>query len=285
MAITTLAGINAGLQYPLAFARNPSSMFAFPYVKNGMYNNGSPGGLPLAQVAPSPGVSGAALTSLNPGSFLFRNPVSGNSYLAGFRRRFTSNQSTTGGSMVIDRLWDNSGLSVTLTSAQTVNSVAWPARDANQSVNGEGVYIALEISASVGAGAPVYSLSYTNQAGTAGRTATGMATATASASLGHWMIFALQAGDTGVRSIQTYTSSFSMTSGSISLVAFRVISMFCGETAGGSTPSQIPQSMFFDALGCGFPRIWNDSVLQLINLPGSAQTPTGESGAILIAQG
>jgi hypothetical protein len=121
-----------------------------------------------------------------------------------------------------DLLWSNSGITITSTSSQTVNSVAWPARDINGSTDGEGVYVALELRTTSGAGAPSFSMSYTNSAGTSGRTGTGvMGAAGTTAGAGAWYVIGLQAGDTGVRSIQSITLSATWTSGSAGLVAFR----------------------------------------------------------------
>lgn len=125
--------------------------------------------------------------------------------------------------LLCDRLWHNSGIVVTTTTAQTINSVAWPARDKNGSTNGAGVYIGLEISTATGAGASVISISYTNQDGTAGKTGTATPLYAASSIAGSFYRFNLAAGDTGVRSIQTYTSTVSMTSGVVHLVAYRVL--------------------------------------------------------------
>ncbi|MBF9664229.1 hypothetical protein, partial [Streptococcus pseudopneumoniae] len=76
-------------------------------------------------------------------------PASGNTHLsyAGF---FSSAQ---GGLVLLcDRLWHNSGFNVTLTTAQTVNSVTFPERDMDGTTNGEGVFVGVEVSGAMGAG-------------------------------------------------------------------------------------------------------------------------------------
>src|SRR4051812_16106248 len=92
------------------------------------------------------GVGGETLSSTGsqpagvPGQIPFFDPDGGkNAYLA--KWTMGSGPATGGYAILVDRLWQNSGLSATLTTAQTVNSVAWPARDNNGSTNGEGVFL------------------------------------------------------------------------------------------------------------------------------------------------
>lgn len=155
-------------------------------------------GIPGAAVAPTPGLTGAALTSY--AGQIPVPPASGNTHLS-----YVSFVSQAQGGMVLlcDRLWHNSGLNVTLTTAQTVGSVAFPARDADGTTNGEGVFLGVEVSAATGAGTPTITVSYTNQAGTAGRTATNTDATVATSAVGTFYRIGLQAGDTGVRSVQS----------------------------------------------------------------------------------
>lgn len=166
-------------------------------------------------------LAGVALTNPVTGQIPFTNPSGGNKSRI---IRWTAAHTTAGGMLLLcDRLWHNGGINITSATAQTVNSVAWPARDLADTTNGDGVLIALEVSTNVGAGTPTLTLGYTNQAGTAGRTATNVLATTASATVGACYVFGLQAGDTGVRSIQTYTQSATWTGGTVNLVAYRVI--------------------------------------------------------------
>lgn len=258
MAITTLAGVEAGLTYPNVLAKgatnqansNSQWMTSFYFA-----------GYPVAATAPTPGVSGAALTSYT-GQIPFTNPVSGNTYLAALRRPFLSDviSSAQRTLMIVDRLWHNSGLDRTLTTAQTVNSVAWPARDLNGSTNGEGVYLAIEISTTMGTGGPTITVSYTNSAGTSGRTGVGILPTRTSAPQGHWFPIGLQAGDTGVRSVQSVTFSVSWgTAGVLHLVAYRPVAMI-NFSAGAS------QYSADDALTLAMPQLWGNSVLQTVSV-------------------
>ena len=126
--------------------------------------------------------------------------------------------------MVMDFLWVNTGLVVTTTTAQTVNSVAFPARDMDGSTTGNGVGIAVLVTTATTNAAAItnMTMSYTSSAGVAGRTAT-MASFPATANAGTLVPFQLQAGDEGVQSVQSVTLGTSLVTGAISLVAYRMI--------------------------------------------------------------
>lgn len=130
--------------------------------------------------------------------------------------------SSTGVGILVDVLWVNNGLVVTTLVAQAVNSVAFPARDSNGTVNGNGCKVGiLVVTATTNAAAiTTITMSYTNQAGTAGRTAT-MSSFPATCTAGSVIYFQLQAGDTGVQSIQSVTLGTSMVTGAISLIVIR----------------------------------------------------------------
>jgi hypothetical protein len=212
MAISTLSGANAGAGYTFELCKPIAATATVPIPVTWFYLAGQPG----AAAAPSPGMSGAALTSYA-GQVPFNNPVSGNTYLMNMR----AGSNGTGTIVVADRLWHNSGIDVTNTGSQTVNSAAWPARDANGSTNGEGVFIALEVVTATGAGTPTITVGYTNSDGTAGRTGTNIVSTVASSGSGYFYYISLQDGDKGVRSVQTVQLSATWTSGTVSLVAFR----------------------------------------------------------------
>jgi hypothetical protein len=210
-------------------------------------------GYPPAAVAPSPGLNGAALTSYA-GQIDFTNPASGNAYLAALFCGQTL-ASLTGYFILYDRLWHNSGISITTTTEQAITSPTWPARDRVGSTNGDGVFVAIEVSTGVGAGAIANTtLNYTNSAGTAGRT--GVLPPTPSAPnprAGNFLMFSLQAGDAGVRSVEGLTLGTSWVSGTIHLVAVRPIALV-------PAPSAV-DSFNFDAISLGFPRLYDNSVL------------------------
>lgn len=267
MAITTLDGALAGMAPPQLFSKAVTGTLVAGRPFSPFYLAGIPG----AAAAPAPGIGGAALTS-----YAGQIPVpaaSGNTHLA----RFSGVNSAQAGILLLcDRLWHNSGVVVTTTTAQTVNSVAWPARDLTGTTDGAGVYIGLEIVTATGAGAATPSISYTNSANTSGRTSTTVDTYAASSAAGMFYRLGLQAGDVGVRSIQSVTLGVSMTSGSISLVAYRILAMLELPAAG------IPNAV--DALTSGMPRLYDNTVPFLIFIPQT--TTTGQlSGSVVFTQG
>jgi hypothetical protein len=183
---------------------------------------------------------------------------------------------------IIDRLWHAGTFTGNTASVQTVNSVAWPARDRNQSSDGEGVMIA--ITGTSGANGPVnnssFSVSYTNSSGTAGRT--GLAFNTAFTPSGQaWVKIALDAGDTGVRSVQSVTVGGSLGAYDFHLVAFRAL---CRITR---TVPAVDQSgtIFADGIALGLPEVFDNSVLCWLNQNYANGTSSGSDVYVKWAQG
>ncbi len=176
-------------------------------------------GRPGAGSAPSPGLNGEQVSSATAGTLSVTDAATGQNYLAGLALTATAVASL----MLYDRLWQNSGITVTTTTAQTISAaVALPARDENGAALGENVEAWLEVYTATGNGSPVTgaTISYTNSAGTAGRTGT-IDSIAATAVAGTMVPISLQAGDTGVRSIQSITLGTSLVSGSVGLVLIR----------------------------------------------------------------
>lgn len=267
MTITTVDGLLAGMQPPQDIVK----VGAGTQVAGRFYSLAYATGRPGAITNGTPGVAGTAVTSIT-GQIPFNNPVSGNTYLA----RFEASASQAGTLYLCDRLWYNTGLSVTSTSPQTVNSAAWPARDLDGSTNGNGVLVGLEITSAMGSGTPTLTLGYTNSANDGSQTATQMGATTASAAVGSFWTFGLAAGSLGVRSIQTLTLSGSWTSGAFSLVAYRVLAMLPVPTAN--------LSFAIDALTSGFPKLYNNTVPFLLWLSSSTTAPN-VTGRVVYAQG
>jgi hypothetical protein len=267
MAITTLDGAIAGMRKPEYISKAVTGTMVAGRPHTLFYQAGMPG----AAVANSSGMAGAALTTYA-GQIPFTNPSSGNAYLARFQAQCT----IAGTLLLCDRLWHQSGIAVTTTTAQTINSVAFPARDTNESTNGEGVYIGLEVTATVGTGAATPTISYTDQSGNAGATGAMIVPYVASSIQGSFYPFSLAAGDTGVRSVQTVTLGVSMTSGSVNLVAYRVLAAL--ELTAGQIPSAL------DSITGGFPQMYDNTVPFLIFIP-STTTTSNISGQIVLTHG
>lgn len=265
MAITTLDGALAGMQPPEDILKVGAATVAGRFYSP-FYVAGRPG----AAVAPTPGLGGTALTAYA-GQIPFTDPVSGNSYLA----RFGGGCNVAGILLLCDRLWHNSGIVVTQTTAQTINSVTFPARDRNGSTDGEGVMIGVEVSTVMGAGTPTWTMGYTASDGTSGRSIVTAAQA-ATMAVGSFIPIPLAAGDRGVRSIQTWQQSATMTSGVYHLVAYRVLARY--------PVNPTAQSPFLDAISGGFVRLHNDTVPFLLWLPSTTTAPT-ISAELTVSQG
>jgi len=267
MAIVNLDGAIAGMQYPREFVKTVTGTLVAGRPHSTFYLAGIPG----AAAAPTPGLAGAALTSYA-GQIPFTNPGAGNSYLA----RLQAQATIPGTILLLDRLWHNSGFTITSTGAQTVNSVTLPARDVAGATSGDGVFCAVEVSGATGAGTPTFTISYTNQAGTGSRTGTGIIAGIASSIAGSFYLLGLQAGDTGIRSIQTFTLSATWTSGTIHLVMYRVLARL--ELTAAHTPNAI------DAITSGFPRLYDNTVPFVVFVP-STTTTSNISGYTIWTQG
>lgn len=261
MAITTIDGLIAGMRPP-----EPLLKIGAATVVGRHYSPFYVAGVPGAAAAPSPGIGGAALTTYA-GQIPWTNPGSGNSYLA----RLAANCNVAGTLLLCDRLWHNSGINVTLNTSQNINSTAWPARDNTGTTNGAGVLIGVEVSTVMGAGTPTWTMGYTNQAGTAGRSIATAAQA-ATMAVGSFIPMQLAAGDTGVRSIQTWQQSATMTSGAYHLVAYRMLARVPVSVA--NVDSAV------DAIQCGMPRMYDNTVPFLLWLPSTTTAPVLQGEAI-----
>jgi len=199
-------------------------------------------------------LNGVTLTSAN-GGIYFANAAGGDTaYLA--RMNSTMGRQSAamahGVHLLCDRLWHNGGITITSTSAQNITSPTWPARDINGATAGDGVLIGVEVEVTTGAGTPTFTMSYTNSDGTSGRSANGVIAGTATSVGGTFYLMGLQAGDTGVQSVQSFTLSATWTSGTIHLVAFRPI--LCTGNP-GLGPSYV------DPISGCLPKIHNGSTL------------------------
>lgn len=227
-------------------------------------------GFPGAWTIGTPGVAGRALVfSSETGGFLdWKNPAAGNrNYLTSFVGAASGN----GTLWCLDCLWVNTGLVVTTTTAQTVNSVAFPARDLNGTANGLGVQVAVLVTtATTNAGAITnMTMSYTNSDGTSGRTAT-VSSFPITCTAGSLIFFQLQAGDRGVQSIQSVTLGTSLVTGAISLLAFRRLALAGSATTWVANPDFSPSER-----GPGV-ELFDDSCLMPMLRPASATTYNAE---------
>lgn len=237
-------------------------------------------GNPSAGTDPSSGVAGQTLTNADAGALPFVNPASGLTYLV----RMAASMGAVGVLLLYDRLWHNSGLSPTLTTSQTVNSVALPSRcpvitdPTGQTFDALGHEVEAwfqVMGTAMGAGSVAPTISYTDQSGNAGNTATQQLWGGAMA-VNRTSPFSLAAGDSGVRSIQAYQQTATQTSGVFSLVLRRRIATLRLPIAN--------RTGILDWAGLGMPVIPDDAHLELIWLPATTTTISLQAD-LMLAQG
>lgn len=267
-AITTEDGIVQGLKAPWTYHKG-----SFTGEAAGQWRNlGNLAGLPGAWTLGTPGMAGAAVSGNALGGALpFENPSAGNAYLAQLAISVGAN---IVGVLLYDLLWYQSGIVETTTTAQTINSVAWPARSRDGTSNGAGVEIWMHCTTATTNTAAITNTtySYTNQAGTSGRSAGLVFAWPATAVAGTMVPFGLQGSDTGVRSVQSVTLGTSYGGGQVELIALRSICFipFVGATSGA----------LLDWAQLGLPQLYNDSALYMaVLLSGTAAGITVGAGA------
>jgi len=179
-------------------------------------------GAPGAWVPGTPGINGVTVSAPFAGDLPFANPSQ--------QKRLTyAGFSASVAAMVLlyDLLWYNTGIVVTTLTEQLITTPTFPARDVDGSANGRGCMIGLYFTAaSTNAGSIANStVRYTNSNGDPNRTATLVAVAGSQIPptpvIGTIVWFSLQAGDTGVRSIEGITLATSLVTGSVSLFVAR----------------------------------------------------------------
>lgn len=158
--------------------------------------------------------------------------------------------------IICDRLSHQGGLSGTVTTAQTTNL---PTAALTRYTSGVGVFAALEIYTLIGTTATTVTASYTNQDGTAGRTAPlSVIGGTSFREASRFLILPLQQGDSGVRSVENVTvTATTGTAGNFGVTLFKPLFAMPMVNLGS-------QQFLFDPLitNCGnFPEIVDDACL------------------------
>lgn len=191
--------------------------------------------------------SGAVPVSTDTGAVPFTNPGSGNSYLAGIRGM----SAATGLIIIYDLLWcwDSPSWSVTATTAQsTVSPTALTRPDST----GASTAMWIETLAVGGAASGTCTISYTNSSGTAGHSSSLLATKISAPPIGTIERMTLQAGDSGVQSVQSLTHSATWTSGTFRLAIVREVA---------AVPCTANVGFMYDAYDLGLPRVYDSACL------------------------
>jgi hypothetical protein len=235
-------------------------------------------GFPGAWSPGTPGVNGRVTdgtTAADSGSLPIWTPT-GNLFVS----KASLNSSVLHSFWIYDVMWVNTGLSVTQTTAQSFTMPTLPARDFNGTTNGEGCMVGLVTTTANTNGSiiNISTISYTNSDGTAGRTGRLFnlvgSQIPATPVIGTTVWFELQAGDNGVRSVQSITLGTSLGGGAISLIIARPIVQISPALANVAT------NFDYDAPGI---RIYNGSTL-LLFAKTSATTATSVNGSLVITE-
>lgn len=215
---------------------------------------GQPGPAPLP-----PAGAGEIPTIASSGATPIVNAAAGRRlYLAGFG--LAAHQQV--GVTVYDRLWHNSGLSGTSVATQTINSPSVNRPDGT----GEGVELWMEVNTGIGNTIQNATASYTNSQGVAGRSATISLGGASIKEIGRMARFQLQAGDSGVRSVQNIILAGSTgTAGDFGLVLLSRL-LDCPLASGDNYRN-------VDATATGLPPIPANACLACMTL--AATTTTG----------
>jgi hypothetical protein len=262
MAISTLDGLIAASKQVRPFYKVSATSKA----AGSFHSLWTLAGLPGAGSAPGT-AAGAACNNTTVGALPWTSPDGANlAYLAALELA----GATIGNFILYDRLVHTSTLSGTVTTAQTVNSAAL-----TRYTTGEDVEAWLEFYAATGSTATTATVSYTNEAGTAGRT--GSAAIVATTVIGQMIPITLQAGDKGVRSVQSVTLAAStLTAGNFGVTLMKRLQ---------NAPMMIANvGQTFDFGATGLPQVVAGACLAFAVL--CSATNTGiVTGAVKTAEG
>lgn len=274
-AVYPPAGKGAYDGFPVVFMKTGTA----PEAAANWYGTWKDAGFPGAWNPGTPGINGRVTDgtlAADAGCLPIRNPSVGANYLT----EITMGASVNHSHLLFDVLWVNSGLVVTTTTAQAITTPTFPARDVNGSTNGEGLMIGIMFTAAATNAAAIANatVSYTNSDGVAGRTATLSAIAgsqiPATPVIGTIIWFNLQAGDKGVRSIQSITLGTSLVTGSISLFVARDLA---------NIGTSLVNVQFTRKLSDPGVRLWNGTCM-LHCILASAATATFFNGEVVIQE-
>ena len=230
MAITANNGINAlvaAIATAQAFTSSQASMTAT--AAGTLQSLWTAAGFPVAGAAPTT-AAGAIVDRTTVGAVPFAAIAGG---LTAYFSKFATVFATAGTLHIADRLWASAALNGTLITAQAINSptITRGPTSPNQ--------LYLEFYTATGNTAANATISYTNQSGVAGRTAT--VAMPGNPVVGQLTLVTLQTGDTGVQSVQSLTLSASTgTAGNFGLTILSLIDL-----TGTSSPNVgVPRGVY-----------------------------------------
>jgi hypothetical protein len=269
--ISTISGLTK------SFGKTQTATDAASYHYGGWKDAGTLG----AWAPGTPGLGGRSTdgtTSTDAGCVFFPDAGSGK---VRYLTQATICATQVGAYALYDVVWVNSGVNVTTTTGQTINSVIFPARDDSGGVNGQGYQIGIYATAALGNAGVVSNstITYTNSGGTGSRTATLSATAPnnfpATPVIGTVVWFELAAGDIGVKSIETLTLNTTLTSGSLSIFVARKLIDLNASVINGTFNNTLNagQGVVLYDNACILP-FYQSSVTTAANIQGTVTTVT-----------
>jgi hypothetical protein len=179
--------------------------------------------------------------------------------------------------ILMDLLVHSGGLNATLTTPQTTNL---PTAALTRHTTGEGVMAGIVIYTAVGTIATTVTISYTNSSGVSGRTSTPTSFgATGFREIGALLPIPLEAGDTGIRSIESVTLAGTTGSiGNFGVCLYKQLAMLSMESFTGAAA--------LDMVSTGgvvgqFAEINDDACLTIGTVANTAQLV---SGAIILSE-
>ncbi len=214
MTIATLADANSGRRNEIEIAKTVGATNIA-----GLGTSWGGAGFPAAGAYDTT-LNGVALSAPITGQIPFDNASGG---LEAYIYSLTANMRTPMIVTLCDRLWHNGGINITSTSLQSVTSPTFPARDRNAAVNGEDVFLDLEVSATTAAVSQTVTVTYKNTANTGGRVGTNIIAISGASSAQTAFPISVDSGDKGVRGVEGIQFSLNWTSGTVNLVARREI--------------------------------------------------------------
>lgn len=220
--------------------------------------NGNPSG---GDAAPSTAV---APTNATIGAVGQANAASGDNWLVG-----VAGFSGYSGMLILyDRLSHQGGLVGNVNTAQTTNL---PTAALTRYTSGSGLWAWMEVYDAIGSTSTTFTVSYTNEAGTAGRTSVAsQGTLTTTSSPNSMYPIPLQAGDRGIRSIESFTLAASTgTAGNIGVTIAKPLAFLqTGNVSANSSFGRGGSRNFFSGLP-GIPKIETDACLAWLFIPSS----------------
>lgn len=190
---------------------------------------------------------------------LGKAPTGQKKYLAG-ATVFSTSPATI---YLCDRVWSCSGFDATLFTNQSIPS--FPALPRH--TTGEGLELWLEIYTGIGSTVSTITITYTNSDGVGGRT-TSIANPGSSLAAGRMVAIPLQAGDSGVRSVQTVALSTSTgTAGNFGLTLIKRLACYSATVSG--------MDFGYDFEELGMPDVADEAALMLLQM--STGNTTGQA--------